>query len=180
MVSSLTNRGLAVHTHEAFCDKGDSLMPSVLRQDKKQIHLGLSKWLKAIFGGPFKDMGRTFAIGKQKDSHSCGICVINSIEHELFGTTLITHSSRNALRIHYFTEAMKFVLKEVKTRSIRANDQILTSVCPDYSSTWPNGCRDFHGASPDGSGKWDRGGYGCRVRGGGRVDGDDHKRGVED
>lgn len=90
-------------------------MPSSMGDDAKHIYLGLSKWLKAVFGTSFRDVGRTFAIGKQEDGHSCAICIINSIEHELFGTTLFTHSSRNILRIHYFIKAMKLLLKEVRT-----------------------------------------------------------------
>lgn len=113
-----------VFTHWTF-HEGDSLKSSVVRQDLKQIHLGLAKWLKAIFGANFKDMGRTFAIGQQEDGHSCGICVINSFEHELFGSALFTHGGRNILRIHYFTEAVKFLLAEVRIYFIELNELIL-------------------------------------------------------
>jgi len=89
-----------------------------MRQDLKQIHSGLEKWLKAIFRVHFKDKGQTFEIGKQEDGHSCGICVVNSLEHELFGAALFTHSNRNVLRIHYFMEVTKFLLKEVRTYPI--------------------------------------------------------------
>ena len=119
--------------------KGDSLGSSVRpRQDLKQIQLGLAKWLKAIFGKNFKDEGSTFAIGKQEDGHSCGICVINSFEHELFGNALFEHSSRNLLRIRYFTESMKFLLTNVRTSTTRCNELTLTSVIiiyPDRPST---------------------------------------------
>ena len=93
-------------------------MPLFMQEDANHIYQGLSKWLKAVFGTSFRDGGRTFAIGKQEDGHSCGICVINSIEHELFGTALFTHSSRNILRIHYFTEVIRFLLREVRKRPI--------------------------------------------------------------
>ena len=85
-----------------------------MRQDVKQIYSGLEKWLRAMFNIPFKVKGTTFAIGKQDDGHSCGICVINSLEHDLFGTVLFTYSNRNILRICYFTEAIKFLLKGVR------------------------------------------------------------------
>lgn len=108
-----------------------------MRQDSKQIYAGLEKWLKAIFRFSFEDKGPTFAIGKQEDGHSCGICVINSLEHELFGTALFTHSSRNDLRIRYFTETVRFLLREVRINPFCGNKLTLTSVvaiCQDYLS----------------------------------------------
>lgn len=114
-----------------------------MRQDLKQIYFGLDKWLKAIFGVRFTDRGQTFAVGTQEDGHSCGICVINSLEHELFGAALFTHSSRNALRIHYFTEVIKFLLKEVRTYPIQNRELTLTSVVAiyrDYLPTWLARC----------------------------------------
>ena len=144
-------------------DEGDSLHPPVVRQDLKQIHFGLCKWLKAIFKVTFEDKGPTFAIGKQEDAHSCGICVINSIEHELFGTALFTHNSRNILRIRYFTEVVKFLLKEVRTYLTRGNELTLTSavaICRDRPPTQPNWRQDRHSARPDGLGNTGGGGYG--------------------
>lgn len=103
-----------------FCDEGDSLNPFVTRQDLKYIYRGLAKWLKAIFGTHFEKKGQVFVIGRQEDGHSCGICAINSFEHQLFGSTLFVHASRNILRIHYFAEAVKFLLTEVRERSSEA------------------------------------------------------------
>ena len=105
-----------IFAHRRSYDKGDSLSPSSMRQDTKQICSGLQTWLKAIFGTSFKNNGSTFKIGRQEDGHSCGICVINSLEHELFGTPLFTHKIRNTLRICYFIETMEFLLKDVRMR----------------------------------------------------------------
>ena len=99
--------------------------------------------MKAIFYVSFEAKDPTFTIGKQKDGHSCGICVINLLEHELFGTTLFIHSSRNILRIHYFTETAKFLLKEVRMHPFCGNELTLTSgiaICQGYLSTWPIWC----------------------------------------
>jgi len=62
---------------------------------------GLARWLSIVFGVGFKDLGNTFLIGRQKDGHSCGICVINAIEHAIFGVPLFTDKDRNVLRVRY-------------------------------------------------------------------------------
>ena len=60
--------------------------------------------------------GRVLEIGRQQDSDSCGICVVNSIERYLFGATLFTHTKRSSFRIYYFTKAMEFLLNGVRTK----------------------------------------------------------------
>ena len=109
----------------------------------KQIYSGLENWLKAIFNTPLKNKGATFLIGTQKDGHSCGICVINSLDHEMFGTALFKHDDRNILRIRYFTEAMKYLLKEVRMYSVWHDKPVLTTViaaCPNLLPSEPS-CR---------------------------------------
>jgi hypothetical protein len=94
-------------------DIGDSLGDRVPSTELQHIRRGLKNWLDATFGAPFKDLGGTFLIGRQKDGHSCGICVVNSIEHAMFGVPLFTDKDRHTLRIQYFVEAVKYLLDNV-------------------------------------------------------------------
>lgn len=82
---------------------------------------GLENWLDAGFGAPYKDMGNTFLIGKQEDGHSCGICVVNAIEHGMFGVPLFTNKDRYALRVQYFVGVVKYLLDNVSVL-FRARD----------------------------------------------------------
>ena len=66
--------------------------------------------------------GRTLEIGHQQDGDSCGICVINSIEHHMFGTALFTHDKRNTHRAYYFRKAVEFLLDKVRIRSFPQNN----------------------------------------------------------
>ena len=70
-----------------------------------------------MFKKSLHEARRVLEIGCQQDSDSCGICVVNSIEHYLFGATLFTHTKRSSFRIYYFTKAMEFLLNGVRTKS---------------------------------------------------------------
>lgn len=75
---------------------------------------GLENWLVTAFKVPFKDLGNTFPIGRQEDGHSCGICVINAIEHAMFGVPLFIDKNRYAFRVQYFVKAIKYLLDNVR------------------------------------------------------------------
>lgn len=77
------------------------------------MHRGLKKWLEVVFRALFKDLGNAFLIGQQEDGESCGICVINAIEHAMFGVPLFTDEDRYALRVRYFVEVVKYLLDNV-------------------------------------------------------------------
>ena len=81
--------------------------------DLQHIRRGLANWLHVAFGAPFEDLGNTLPIGRQDDRHSCGICVVNAIEHAIFGVPLFTDRDRYCLHIQYFVEAVKHLLDNV-------------------------------------------------------------------
>jgi hypothetical protein len=83
-------------------------------KDLAGLRKRLSTWLTHVFGGSFKDLGSTLSIGKQNDEHSCGICVINAMEHAVLNTALFTHEDRYTLRIRYFVELAEYVLRNVR------------------------------------------------------------------
>ena len=97
----------------AFRDLGDSLNGRKSTKDLEHLCRGLKNWLNVAFGAGFKDLGKTFPIGQQADAHSCGICVVNAIEHAMFGVPLFTDGDRYRLRIQYFVEAVKHLLNNV-------------------------------------------------------------------
>ena len=67
--------------------------------------------------GPFKNLGDTLPIGQQKDTHSCGICVMNAMEHVVFGAPLFTARTRESLRIRYFSELVTYLTTNVGSSS---------------------------------------------------------------
>ncbi|KAF9641889.1 hypothetical protein BDM02DRAFT_3194339, partial [Thelephora ganbajun] len=96
-------------TKNQFC-YGDSLGDRGSNVDLQHIRRGLANWLNVAFGALFEDLGSTLPIGRQSDGHSCGICVINAMEHAMFGVPLFTDKNRYSLRIQYFVEAVKYLM----------------------------------------------------------------------
>ncbi|TFY61180.1 hypothetical protein EVJ58_g4673 [Rhodofomes roseus] len=79
---------------------GDSL--NVKRMTPRLAISALQDWLHHDFGGRFRDAGNTMRHGLQEDDSSCGICMINTFAHALFGEELFRHGIRRRLRIQYF------------------------------------------------------------------------------
>jgi len=48
-------------------------------------------------------------IGLQLDCYSCGICVMNAMEHALFQVPLFTGNDRHRLRIQYFVNLVTYL-----------------------------------------------------------------------
>ncbi|KAH7903096.1 hypothetical protein BJ138DRAFT_1197369 [Hygrophoropsis aurantiaca] len=80
---------------------GDSLMSAP--KPTKVIQAALD-WLKKNFDVPFHNNGPVLPHGIQLDQNSCGLCVVNTISHNLFGDELFTHGKRKLFRINLFTE----------------------------------------------------------------------------
>ena len=70
-----------------------------------------------MFNKMLCNTGRTLAVGRQEDGSSCGICVVNAIEHHMFKTPIFTHSKCNSLRAEYFTKVIEFLVTGVRTMS---------------------------------------------------------------
>lgn len=94
--------------------QGNSLKDNGYSADINKISHGIEKWGRVLFKKSFHNTGKTLEIGRQKDSSSCGICVVNSIERCMFGAPLFTHNERNALRVYYFTRAVEFLVDGVR------------------------------------------------------------------
>jgi hypothetical protein len=54
------------------------------------------------------------AIGTQDDGYSCGICVMNAIDHAIYKVPLFTNDMRHALRVSYFVKLTNYVLYDVR------------------------------------------------------------------
>ena len=75
---------------------------------------GLIKWLDAFFGGSFVGPAQILPIGKQEDTYSCGISVINAMDHAVSKAPLFTHETRNQHRISYFMHILQVILNAVR------------------------------------------------------------------
>jgi len=111
-------------THHALPDLGDSLGDCSRNTELEHICRGLESWLSVVFEVQFKDLGNTLPTGRQTDGHSCGICVINAIEHAIFGVPLFTDRDRYRLRIQYFVEATEYLLNNVRILFHNRNNYI--------------------------------------------------------
>ena len=60
-----------------------------------------------VLGRQVKDGGNTLAHGTQNDTHSCGICTINAVEHALFQTELFIDRQRRYWRALYFNKLVQ-------------------------------------------------------------------------
>jgi len=107
-----------VLTYLVGMNQGNSLQGNEYAKDVNKISHGILKWGWAMFKKHFHSTGQTLEIGRQQDSTSCGICVINSIEHHMLGTPLFTHDERDNFRVYYFTKATEFLLKSVRIVSL--------------------------------------------------------------
>ena len=92
---------------------GNSLKYASYKTDIGKICRGLERWTNSLFYTRFKNAGKVLPIGTQEDGISCGVCVLNALEHEIFDTPLFTHDRRNILRLQYFLDTMKLLLDHV-------------------------------------------------------------------
>lgn len=94
---------------------GNSLNTTFYEKDIVKICRGLEHWTSTLFYRKFNNCGQILPIGVQRDGISCGICVLNALEHVLFGAPLFTQKRRNFLRVQYFTDIAKSLLDHVST-----------------------------------------------------------------
>jgi len=92
---------------------GNSLKYSSYKEDISKICRGLDRWMTTCFHSSFRNLGQVLPIGTQKDGISCGVCVLNSLEHALLDARLFTHNRRNILRVQYFTKIMNLLMDHV-------------------------------------------------------------------
>ena len=82
-------------------------------RDLQSIRTGIINWLDTMKGLKVNDNANTLAIGVQSDTNSCGICVLNGIEHAIFGHDLFTHATRYEHRLRYFLAAFRYNSNQV-------------------------------------------------------------------
>ncbi|KAF7972553.1 hypothetical protein HWV62_17764 [Athelia sp. TMB] len=97
------NHWIAVHVdfEKREFSYGDSLA-SPLNKPTKVIR-AVKRWLNSQFKGRWKEMGNILHIGKQHDSNSCGICVINAIARAILKDKLWTQSRAKEERALWFS-----------------------------------------------------------------------------
>ena len=66
-----------------------------------------------MFGVKFKDEGNKLRHGKQEDTWSCGICLLNTIAHDLFDEPLFHHTKCRLLLMQYFVRLAREHLEKV-------------------------------------------------------------------
>ena len=92
---------------------GNSLGGTSYKKDIMKICRGLDRWTTTSFYHSFKNLGHSLPIGTQQDGISCGVCIMNALEHMLFNVPLFTHKRRNLLRVEYFMKITKLLLDQV-------------------------------------------------------------------
>ena len=95
---------------------GNSLKKPLVGGDVLHIGRRLADWLGVVFGRQFTLLSSPLPIGKQGDYDSCGICVMNAIEHAVFGVPLFTERQWHQHRVRYFVEFMAYLIKVVRAR----------------------------------------------------------------
>ena len=96
---------------------GNSLKGSY-KDDIGKICRGLEHWTNASFHAAFKNAGQVLPIGTQRDGISCGVCVLNALEHAILNTPLFTHDTHNVLRVRYFTTIVNLLLDRVSEQVV--------------------------------------------------------------
>jgi hypothetical protein len=126
-------------------DPGDSLTRRDTYTDSKlkPLRTRLRAWLGRLFGGTFEDQGNSLPIGLQQDGNSCGICVLNAMEHAVFGVPLFRHEGRLGLHVRYFVAMTKYALGEVGG-SLSWFQWLTVELTPPLPSRWTPYMRTPH------------------------------------
>ena len=77
------------------------------------LQTGLRRWISVAFGKKIISVGRRLTIGRQDDGNSCGICVLNAMDHAMFGAPLFQHEAREAIRMDLFLRMANHLLEHV-------------------------------------------------------------------
>ncbi|KAF8328951.1 hypothetical protein F5887DRAFT_1287968 [Amanita rubescens] len=93
---------------------GDSLCndESVLYPPPKKLMANIRKWLHHHFNMTPTYCGNSLPHGMQRDTFSCGLFVINTFAHALFGDCLLSGSHAVVSRIDWFVKIAKHCIKD--------------------------------------------------------------------
>ncbi|KAG0694676.1 hypothetical protein DFH29DRAFT_880554 [Suillus ampliporus] len=83
-----------------------NLKGSLFKSDISHITKKLQQWFSSCFDGPFHEQAPTLQGGKQVNSCSCGLFMMNIIEHYAFGKSLGIPKP-NAARVRWFAATTK-------------------------------------------------------------------------
>lgn len=118
---------------------GNSLEPARRSASTSELCTGLARWLNQVFNRKFEDLGRRLPTGRQADSNSCGICVLNAMECLVIGGTLFTQEEAIALRTRYFSEIVEHLLEHVSDLLRLHFDDTVLSSC-EVTTPHPRDC----------------------------------------
>ena len=112
-----------VYSHSKHHHLGDPMIDlgggKAISPDISRLRDGVQIWLKSKFPAGFIDQGRTLPMGRQQDSYSCGVCVMNAMERGFFKCPPFDHANRHTLRVQYFIAIMEYLLDIVRRLSMR-------------------------------------------------------------
>jgi hypothetical protein len=79
---------------------------------------GLKRWLGMTHGHGVTEAIVEGHCGLQDDMNSCGVCVINVMDHAMCGADLFIHQRRFEWRMEYFATLIAFTLEKVSFPNI--------------------------------------------------------------
>jgi hypothetical protein len=88
---------------------GNSMAGDAYAKCMEDMKVAIEQWTMAVFGARFGRHKLTLKIGRQTDPYSCGVCVINSIELAMLGSTPFLAQQRFHHRLRYFIMAAKYL-----------------------------------------------------------------------
>ena len=107
-------------------------------RDLENTRVAIRNWLEATIDVTVEDEANTLDIAFQGDVYSCGICVLNAIEHIIFNHELLTAGSCPEHRLRYFLATMRYNRKEVSGYESSRNSSLCLTYLPARS---PTGCQ---------------------------------------
>ena len=115
-------------TYHPRYDSGDSIYGLPVVGDTKQVCDNITAWLALAFKRKFSISTQALPIGRQKDGHSCGIFVMNAIEHAIRNVPLLTPEGWRGWRVSYFLTLTRYVLERVRQPSVHLHGRNCTHI----------------------------------------------------
>lgn len=99
---------------------GDSLYDeeATTYHPPRQLMKKIRKWLRHCFNMTPSYSGNLLPHGTQHDTFSCGLFVINTFSHALFGDRLLSGSEAVRIRIDWFVKLAKHGVKDNNVRTL--------------------------------------------------------------
>ena len=99
---------------------GDSLYDdeATIYPPPRQLMKKIRTWLRHCFNMTPSYGGNSLPHGMQRDTFSCGLFVINTFAHALFGDRLLSGSEAVPIRIDWFVKLAKHVVKDNNVRTV--------------------------------------------------------------